>query len=546
MPETFRNVNSVPIRVKGMTDPPLFVTLRVNETPVRYAMPEIDDFLVEYSMWNIPRIIKGLSSPRESREFKLARMAISRLLGPTSISIAFCTLVLVGLVTMVTGTTIQQERTLEVQVVEPEIVKPDDLPEPPPPEIEPEPTVYTDLPNPINLAPIEAPVEAPVVNPQAVEMAAPVPILTKSPLIIKNLYGARMNEATRQGQLRAFRGTRQGEDAVLRALRWLKKKQDPDGSWKTASDVDHVAMTGLAILTFLAHGETPQQSQEFGETVKKAIQYLIAVQNKSADGRFSANSYTHAICTYAMAEAYALTKILEVRDSMEKGIDFLIQGQQDEGGFDYVYRKGDRFDVSVAGWNIQALKAAQMAGSQHPELQNAIDKAIRFLKTQAYAQNGSGFVYSGKPGQPSPSGGRWTMTGVGVLCLQLLGHGKSPEARQGLVVLEPLTCKWPKDEKGKPSVYGWYYVTQARFQAGGSLWDSWNATFNKEYVDAQIKEDDGTGYWPVGDHGGAVYTTTLAALALTVYYRYLPTYKQVEEVTPVLSSSPDDIVIQVN
>ncbi len=507
-------------------------------------MADIDDFLVEYSIWNIPRIVQGLSSPRDSREFKLARMAVARLLGPTSISIAFCALVLVALVTMVTGTTVVSERTLEVQVVEPEIVKPDELPEPPPPDFEPDQPVFTDLPNPINLVPIEAPVEAPVVNPQAIEMAAPVPILTKSPLIIKNLYGARMNEATRQGQLRAFRGTRQGEDAVLRALRWLKKKQDPDGSWKTASTVDPVAMTGLAVLTFLAHGETPGQSQEFGETVRKALQYLISVQNRSSDGRFSANSYTHAICTYAMAEAFALTKILEVRDSMEKGVDFLIKGQQDEGGFDYAYRKGDRFDVSVSGWNIQALKAAQMAGCQHPRLENAIEKAIHFLKTQAYSQNGKGFVYSGKPGQPSVGGASWTMTGVGVLCLQLLGHGKSPEARQGLVLLEPLTCKWPKE--GKPHVYGWYYVTQARFQAGGSLWDSWNAVFNKEYVDAQIKEDDGCGYWPVGDHGGPVYTTTLAALALTVYYRYLPTYRQVEEVSPIVATGQDDIIIQVN
>jgi hypothetical protein len=36
---------------------------------------------------------------------------------------------------------------------------------------------------------------------------------------------------------------------------------------------EHDAMTGLAILTFLAHGETPS-SEEFGETVTKGVQYL--------------------------------------------------------------------------------------------------------------------------------------------------------------------------------------------------------------------------------------------------------------------------------
>ena len=168
-----------------------------------------------------------------------------------------------------------------------------------------------------------------------------------------------------------------------------------------------------------------------------------------------------------------------------------------------------------------------------------------FLKTQAYAQNGRGFVYSGVPGQPSAGGGTWSMTAVGTLCLQLLGHANDPETKQGLVVLEPTACVWPAGKDAKPHVYGWYYVTQAKFQKGDSTWKTWNDQFNKQYVDNQIKEEDGCGYWPKGDHGGPVYTTCLAALSLEVYYRYLPTYKKAEEIETVTATATDDVKIEI-
>ena len=50
-----------------------------------------------------------------------------------------------------------------------------------------------------------------------------------------------------------------------------KKVQNPDGSWGTGA---HSAFTGLALLTFLAHGET-QTSKHFGVTVRKAMEWMV-------------------------------------------------------------------------------------------------------------------------------------------------------------------------------------------------------------------------------------------------------------------------------
>ncbi len=506
---------------------------------------ETDNILVEYSLFDYKRILRGVAAPKESGEHKLAMMAITRIFGPSTIALVLCLSVLGALFTFVARKTIVQSRSVEVTVMETETVKLEDIKELMKEiDISPmEPPPIDNMNNNFNDAPMEAPPsEAPVVSENTVELTAPVPMLTKSPLIIKNLYGNRMSSTARQGAMKAYRGTGRGEDAVLRALRWLKKKQDSGGSWK--GDVDPVAMTGLALLSYLAHGETPQ-SEEFGPTVEKAIRYLIEVQSKNPKGMFSASPYTHGICTYAISEAYALTKIMAVKDSMEKAVTFLIDGQQKEGGFHYGYAKADRFDLSVAGWNIQALKAATMAGSTHPKLHESVTKAIDFLKTQAYAQNGSGFVYQGTPGKPTPTGGRWTMTGVGTLCLQLLGHAKDAEAKQGLVCLETQTCVWPPGTGTAAQVYGYYYVTQAKFQAGEGTWNAWNTLFNKLFVDAQIREDDGCGYWPKGDHGGPVYCTTLATLTLEVYYRYLPTYKKTEEAQAVSAAATDDVKIEI-
>jgi hypothetical protein len=75
------------------------------------------------------------------------------------------------------------------------------------------------------------------------------------------------------------------------------------------------------------------------------------------------------------------------------------------------------------------------------------------------------------------------------------------------------------------------------------VWKAWNQKFSRAFLERQVREPDGCGFWPQGDHGGAVYATTLATLTLEVYYRYLPTYKTAPEA--VTASSPDDIEVKV-
>ncbi len=321
------------------------------------------------------------------------------------------------------------------------------------------------------------------------------------------------------------------EAAVLKALRWLKEHQSADGSWSTSQPV---AMAGLGLLTFLAHGET-QDSKEFGGTVTRAMQYLVNWL-EATKAQPNENSYVHGIATYAIAEAFGMTKLPNLKPAMEIGIAKIILGQQAGGGFDYNYAKGARWDTSVTGWQVQALKAAFIAGSATPGVLEAIEKAVTFLKKTSYL--------NGRFGYEKPGDGSAGMTAVGALCLQLVGSGNSVEALAGVkLISETQQVKWA-DSWAAFLVYGWYYMTQVMIHAGPAPWKKWNDVFSLELTRNQ-KAD---GHWEsvppppaqkeVTSLGEAdpYYNTTLACLMLQVYYRYLPTYKMPKAVTVTTSA----------
>ncbi|MFH0954077.1 MAG: prenyltransferase/squalene oxidase repeat-containing protein [Verrucomicrobiota bacterium] len=411
------------------------------------------------------------------------------------------------------------EPPIEITMGEPDESQPFE----PPPELGPEtpgaPTEETPL---VPFSPPEETVQPP-------EVAAPpeepkedltgvleVAKREKSPLTLPTTYGTR--SAAAQGKAVGDFGGSWGKmtvPAVNKALKWLKEHQGPDGSWGP----NKVAMTGLGLLTFLAHGETTA-STNYGPTVEKAIRFLLAQQGR--DGAFvktdsQSGPYEHAMATYAVSEAYGLTRIVALKDAMERAVQVILNGQQKGGGWDYKYSQGGRRDTSVAGWQVQALKAAFIAGAENPGLKEALGRAAGDLKKARDPASGR-FYYTDRSGHMSEG-----ITGIAVLCLELLGDAESREARQGLRLLGGADCNW----RSPPSwaLYSWYYVTQAKFHEGRPGWDRWNAQFARAYVRAQ--NEDGSWTAPGEDEQkyGPAYSTTLAALTLQVYYRVLPTYQ---------------------
>jgi len=477
----------------------------------------------------VRKVLNGLKQPKDSGAYKWARLQILRLWAPVS---AVVVPLLAVIILMSLAVIAPPGRTVEVQIIEPEVL--DELEELE--EIEPEllepPEIEMEIPDEVVVTDFANPLPSPATDfsPRPADFDSVA--IVKSPVILKGILGSRTPGA-RGSALARHGGGGATEGAVLRALRWLKKNQNSDGSWNNVKP----AMTGLALLTFLAHGETPA-SEEFGYTVEAAIRWLT--DNQDGSGHFNGrddHDYSHPIATYALSEACALTKIPKVKYAAEKAAKIIVAGQHPSGGWDYNCGQTTRDDTSYMGWCAQALKAAKLAGLNVEGLDAAMTKAIDGFRKNYAGNSGYGtFGYT----EPGDTG----LTGVGVLCMQLLGASRSPEVRSGLLSLEQTTFNWGGGGKYNQNYY-WYYITQARFHAGGKSWDSWNRLFSPVLVNRQtiipkaIRDAKGElvdiGFWDMnaeisGHTDGVVMNTSLCALQLQVYYRYLPTYRTPKDI----------------
>jgi hypothetical protein len=313
------------------------------------------------------------------------------------------------------------------------------------------------------------------------------------------------------------------EQAVLRGLLWLAAHQNEDGSW---GDSNKAAMTGFGVLCFLGHGEL-QDSPQFGATVGKALTWIFE-NGALNEGRLhmakaftSQGVYEHAICAYALGEYYTMTRDQRVVPLLKLAVMHIIDGQGPGGGWMYAYDKSAD-DLSVSGWQIQALKAAHLGQLQIAGVDKALTQAVAYLERVKGPNDGYG--YRG----PSDE---YSLTGVGILC-QLFWKSERGDLRKSMAWLlaETEKSKPVKYKERSADLYAWYYHTQACLMFGGEAWTKWNAWFQDEICDVQ--EPDGS--WPIpGGNAigpqnadtltGAVYRTSLCVLMLEVFYRYMPT-----------------------
>ncbi len=479
--------------------------------------------------------------PRRRLDPRL-QLIIDHLWGPTG-SVILHVIIVIFLINLVIMPQKIERAEIEVQVIEPEESKLEEFKK----ELEQLQDVEVDIKPPEAEMVAEQPpdMDQPTsATPQDELAALDITSDVQSPLIMKGLLAGR-TAAGRISALSKFNRRFAGETeaAVIKALEWLKNHQLQDGSWVNEGGTKNaVAMTGLGLLCFLAHGETPATSERYGPTVDRAIKFLISKQKD--DGSFDGNSYANGIAVYAISEAYALTRIPSLRTAMEKGVERIIRGMQDTGAFTYNYEKNGRRDTSVAGWQAQAMKAAYIARADVPGLTEALQRCANGFKMNYIPEQGK-FRYAPQPGKAEGSNPTLACTGIGTLCLQLLGHASSPEVEGALKTLEQHVPNYKAPEGTNRPLYAWYYITQAMFHKGRGTWERWNNVFAREMVQAQ--NDDGS-WQSTGkeeEDYGKVYGTTFSALSLMVYYRFLPTYQPIAVEEKPTEKAKDDVVVEV-
>ena len=315
--------------------------------------------------------------------------------------------------------------------------------------------------------------------------------------------------------LSALGGDEESEATVKLALDWFTRNQEPDGHWEMArhgGEAEHeVASTGLALLCYLGWGAKHTEPGRYQVATLNALDWLQKTIKPDGDLR-SKDMYDQGIATMALTEAYGMTKDGRLREPAQSAVNFIVKAQnKSTGGWRYI--PGDPGDTSVFGWQVMALKSAQMAGLDVPA--EALDKADEWLNKIGGGKHKGLYGYQGP--SPAPS-----MVAEGMFCRQLLGHGPDQPMMQETAAY--LNTRLP----GVIDFYYLYYGTLALFQHQGPVWEAWNKALRQVLMTSQEKGGENGGSWsPQGQHGnrmGRVVSTAMATLSLEVYYRYLPLY----------------------
>lgn len=342
-----------------------------------------------------------------------------------------------------------------------------------------------------------------------------------------------------------YGATPESEAAVKGALLWLAKHQSADGRWDVvrleggreplvlgqhrdqAGIGADTGISGLAILAFLGAGHTHLKG-EHRETVRKGLEFLI--NSQAADGNLAGSSrrfakmYCHAMATCALSEAYVLTKDERLLPALRGAIKYCIDAQSRSTG-GWRYQPHDPGDMSQHGWQVMALRSAELAGLDVPRTTRQM--AAQFVDQCSLGTHRG--LASYRPGE----GASRSMTAEALACRHFLGM--NPSAAQVREAQEYLLSELPRAETA--NLYYWYYATLALHQSQDEAWRRWNKSLQATLIGRQRTDGDFAGSYDPGTsclwggYGGRAYTTAMSALCLEVYYRFLPLHADSRETT---------------
>lgn len=362
--------------------------------------------------------------------------------------------------------------------------------------------------------------------------------------------------ATKSQLLKAGGGNERSEQAVARALAWLARQQRADGSWvydvKGDTKNEIIAATGMAILPFLAAGETHKSAKKYQKTVRAGLEYLVKCCPTGGPnaGKFTGagNMYAQGIGALALCEAYGMTKDKGfLLQPAQAAINFIQRAQASNGSWGY--QSGNAGDTSIVGWQVQALQAARLSRGDLVVDDRVIKKAIAFLNLAGAGSRKSSYGYNDNTNAAPGT----SLTAVGLLCRYYIDgwgpdNGGMAEGVQGLMKRSPnLTGQ----VKTLPDMYFYYYATQVVHFFEGEEWRTWNEGAKQPdntrkggmrdlLIDLQnTKAGANEGSWEpeggfIGRQCGRLGTTAMCVLTLEVYYRHLPLYKRANAGDPKL------------
>ncbi len=313
------------------------------------------------------------------------------------------------------------------------------------------------------------------------------------------------------------------DPAVENALEYLERAQKPDGTFPEGYG-DSTGIPSLVGMAFLSKGYLPTEGTH-AQTLNRCIDLVLDSQKD--DGLFQKGNagtgpmYAHNISTLFLSEVSGMVdpaRQEKIERTLPKALALILRAQsvqkeeEHRGGWRYQPGSKDS-DTSCSGWALMALRSAKLNGAAVPDA--AINAAVDYL-TRHQDPNGGSFGYMDTHEH------KRTLTGMGLLCLELCGKHGTPETIKAADYIMASFRELPGDQF---EFYGNYYNAQASFQIGGRYWAEYAPWMYATYL--QKQESDGS--WPSRE-AGRIYGTSMMILAFTVPYRQLPIYQRDETV----------------
>ena len=301
------------------------------------------------------------------------------------------------------------------------------------------------------------------------------------------------------------------------------------------------AVTSLCGMAFLSKGYTPGH-EPYGDVIDGTIDFVVTQVDANGyaggTGQHSGGGmYAHSICTLFLSEVSGMVdpaRQRKIDTALPKMVRILIAAHQvrkygpHQGGWRYRPNSNDS-DLSLTGWALMALRSARLNGVPVPG--EMIEDTVKYILRCRNATSG-GFNY-----QPGHSLGTHNMTGVGLLCLELVGQHRTPATKKaGDYLLQTIRAGRFLDARW--FYYGVYYGSQGMFQLGDDYWVPWAQRMYQELIKKQNSDGSwgnqvgraqrGQPQWQSYMHTQTAYETAMCVLALTVPYRQLPIYQRDE------------------
>jgi hypothetical protein len=289
----------------------------------------------------------------------------------------------------------------------------------------------------------------------------------------------------------------------VRGLQYLARTQTAEGNWPDEPPNGEPAVTSLAVISLLAHGDDPNFGP-YNTIIRRGLDYVL----KHADavtGMIGATMYNHGFATLALAESYGAVDDPRLGPALQKAVRLIVSAQAKNNFHAWRYSaEATDADTTVSGAQMVALLAARNAGIPVPE--QSIQSGLNFFLSCQTPDGGFGYI--------SPIAPNATRTAIGCVVLALARQKNTPAFKAAFNFL-----KTSRPDAQYPQ-YFLYYVSQAYFHGSPELWQSWN----RENIAFLRATQGGEGNWD--GQLGPTFATAGSLLSLALNYRYLPIYER--------------------